>query len=324
MTMKKLFAFAFLALGITEANLAFGQQSSRPSDTRRDDMRRPPEQQRLNDRPQRVGMPSQQEYEQGLINAYKLGSRDGMDNARQLNRNAPPASDDRQFNRNAPPASDGRQGRFSQNRQMVDQQEYNRLRRELEDTKRENARLEKRANRYQAFTGGFYVGANTTRFLGENTGNGDLSGRLGYQAGVFTRFGGRVYGQIGAEYFATSSNYFTPGDGQQLQDITGRINTQWLQIPALVGVKLTQSKRGISGVRLAVGAEYANRLGGSNTINLDNNEIKSGTFLALGNLGFDVGPLMIDLMYHHGLNDAINGFANSRRRSLGVNVGFKF
>lgn len=177
---------------------------------------------------------------------------------------------------------------------------------------------------YKAFTGGIYVGANTTRYRGEDVDGDNPAGRLGYQIGAFVRGGGRLYGQLGVEYFASSSNYFRPGDGSSLSDISGRINTKWLQIPAYVGVKLVQSERGISAVRLAVGAEYANRLSGSNTIDIDNDEIKSGAFLGLVNLGFDIGPVLIDLVYHHGFSDAIEGFNNSQRRAVGVNVGLKF
>ncbi|WP_266365110.1 porin family protein [Tellurirhabdus rosea] len=358
--MKKQVTLALLAVGIAGANVAFGQRDSRTNDNdryRRDNVRpndsrslnnqsmddRRYDDRRMND--QRSGSMSgpmdrsmsTQQYERALINAYKEGYRDGMETARQLGRNdgVAPGFSDRNNRDNRDNRSDSnsgglfggrnnRSGDNSENRNSVDKREYDRLREELDDVKKENEKLEKKADRYKAFTGGFYAGANTTRFLGENAGGNDLSGRLGYQVGVFTRFGGRIYGQLGAEYFATSSNYFSPGDGQNLENITGRINTQWLQIPVLVGVKLAQSKRGISGVRLGVGAEYANRLGGSNTVNIDDNEIKSGTFLALGNLGFDIGPLLIDLVYHHGLNDAIEGFNNSQRRSFGVNVGFKF
>ncbi|WP_234734288.1 PorT family protein [Tellurirhabdus bombi] len=177
---------------------------------------------------------------------------------------------------------------------------------------------------YKAFTGGFYVGANTTRYRGEDVDGDNLSGRLGYQAGVFVRGGGRIYGQIGAEYFASSSNYFREGDGSSLQDITERINVKWLQIPVYLGVKLVESDRGISAIRLAVGAEYANRLSSSSSVSVNEAEIKSGAFLGLANLGFDIGPLLIDLVYHHGFSGAVRGFNDSQRRSLGVNVGFKF
>ena len=61
---------------------------------------------------------------------------------------------------------------------------------------------------YKNFVFGIYAGLNSTKLKGESTG-GDISGRIGYQAGFFVRGGGRLFGQLGAEYFASSSNYFT-------------------------------------------------------------------------------------------------------------------
>lgn len=190
----------------------------------------------------------------------------------------------------------------------------------------------KRTKGYQNFAFGIYAGANTTRFKGEsvNTNGGDLSGRVGYQAGFFVRAGGRVFGQIGAEYFASSSNYFTPGDGQSAQNIQDQINIKYIQVPVYVGYKLLQSDRGVSAVRLQVGLEYANRINStSGKFNLSNDEIKSGTFNGLGQLGFDIGPLLIDLTYHYGFDQSIqavqsSGFAGSQRRILSASVGFKF
>ncbi len=180
---------------------------------------------------------------------------------------------------------------------------------------------------YKAVTVGVYAGVNSTRFKGENVDGDNLTGRIGYQAGVFVRGGGRVYGQIGAEYFASSSNYFKPGDGQTTQAITDQIDVRYIQIPALVGVKVLQSQRGISAIRLAIGAEYANRISSNtNRFNLTNSEVKSGSFNGLGNVGFDFGPVLIDLMYHYGFSDAlqVSGFQGSQRRIVSASVGFKF
>ena len=94
-----------------------------------------------------------------------------------------------------------------------------------------------------------------------------------------------------------------------------------------MGYKLLESDRGLSAIRLQVGGEYANRINSnSNTFNLDKSEIKTGTFNTLGQLGFDIGPLLIDLTYHHGLSDAISrtGFNGSTRRIVSASVGFKF
>jgi uncharacterized membrane protein len=189
---------------------------------------------------------------------------------------------------------------------------------------------------YKNFVFGIYAGLNSTKFKGESANtSGDLSGRLGYQAGFFVRGGGRLFGQLGGEYFASSSNYFTKGDGQSVQSIQDQINIQYIQIPLYIGYKLLESDRGISAIRLQAGLEYANRISSSSgKFNLTNDEIKSGTFNALGQLGFDIGPLLIDLTYHHGLSDSIKnpvsggttstGFAGSQRRIISASVGFKF
>ncbi|WP_461133246.1 porin family protein [Spirosoma lituiforme] len=187
---------------------------------------------------------------------------------------------------------------------------------------------------YKNFVFGIYAGLNSTKLKGEATG-GDISGRLGYQAGFFVRGGGRLFGQLGAEYFASSSNYFTRNDGQTISQIQDQINIQYVQIPVYIGYKLLESDRGISAIRLQVGLEYANRINSnSGQFNLSNSEIKSGTFNGLGQLGFDIGPLLIDLTYHYGLSDSIKnptngsttstGFAGSARRILSASVGFKF
>ncbi len=181
---------------------------------------------------------------------------------------------------------------------------------------------------YKNFTFGVYAGGNSTRFQGENVDGSQLSGRLGYQLGFFVRGGGRLFGQIGAEYMTSSSEFYQPGDGKVngIKDITGNVDQQYLQVPAYVGVKLAQSERGISGVRLQVGAEFATPLArNANITNLTNNSFNDATLNGLANVGFDAGPLLIDFVYHYGFQNALkDNTTNSQRRVLGVNVGFKF
>ncbi len=112
---------------------------------------------------------------------------------------------------------------------------------------------------YKNFAFGLYAGLNSTKLMSENT-NGENSGRVGYQAGFFVRGGGRFFGQIGAEYFASSSTYFTESDGLTPRQIRDRIDIRYIQVPVYVGVKLLESERGLSAVRLQVGGEYANRI----------------------------------------------------------------
>ncbi|GAB3759004.1 outer membrane beta-barrel protein [Spirosoma pomorum] len=181
---------------------------------------------------------------------------------------------------------------------------------------------------YKNFAFGIYAGLNSTKLPGEsNSSNGNISGRLGYQAGFFVRGGGRLFGQVGAEYFASSSNYFTAGSGQSASSIQDQINIQYVQVPVYIGYKITESDRGISAVRVQLGVEYANRINSnSNSFNVSNAEIKSGTFNGLGQVGFDAGPVFLDLTYHYGFSDAIQGtgFNGSARRILSASVGFKF
>ena len=185
---------------------------------------------------------------------------------------------------------------------------------------------------YKNFVFGIYAGLNTTKLRGEGTtvSGGNFNGRLGYQAGFFVRGGGRLFGQLGAEYFASSSNFFATGSGQSAKSIQSQIDVQYVQIPAYIGYKLIQSDRGISAIRLQLGLEYANRINSnSGDFNLSKSEIKSGTFNGLGQLGFDAGPLFLDLTYHYGFDNSVNalnmsGFQGSQRRILSASVGFKF
>jgi len=191
----------------------------------------------------------------------------------------------------------------------------------------EVAERQERRENYKNFTFGLYGGANSTRFEGEDVGGNDLAGRLGYQLGIFVRGGGRVYGQIGAEYLTSSSDFYRAGDGQvgSIEDITSNVDQKYLHIPAYIGVKLAQSERGVSAVRLQIGAEYATPLGvGDNEFNFQQRDFRAATVNGLANLGFDAGPLFIDFVYHYGFADVLKDVTNTKRRVLGVNLGFKF
>lgn len=188
-------------------------------------------------------------------------------------------------------------------------------------------RKERREN-YKNFTFGVYGGANSTRFEGESVEGNNLSGRLGYQLGFFVRGGGRIYGQIGAEYLTSSSEFYQAGGTDtttSVKEIIGNVDQKYLHIPAYIGVKLAQSDRGVSAVRLQVGAEYAAPLGvNNNAFNFQQGDFRAATINGLANLGFDAGPLALDFVYHYGFADVIENTTNTKRRILSVNVGVKF
>jgi len=183
---------------------------------------------------------------------------------------------------------------------------------------------------YKAVSFGIYTGLNSTRFRGEDVNSDDFRGRLGYQLGAYLRFGGRVFGQVGAEYLASSSRFYQRGDGSSLQEIRDNIAFKSLHIPAYIGIKLAESDRGISAVRLQGGVEY------STTLDVDNNrfdfrrdDFQKAVWNGVGNVGFDIGIFTIDVVYHHGFadvwRDGVNpNRPNGQRRIWALNLGLKF
>lgn len=183
---------------------------------------------------------------------------------------------------------------------------------------------------YKAVSFGVYGGLNSTRFRGEEVNSEDFNGRLGYQLGAYLRAGGRIYGQIGAEYLASTSKFYQQGSGTTLTDIRDNIAFKSLHIPAYIGIKLLQSDRGISALRLQGGVEY------STTLDIDNNEFdfkkddfRKGVWNGVGNVGIDVGIVSLDLVYHHGFadvwKDGVNpNRPNGQRRIWALNLGLKF
>ena len=293
--MRNLSKAALVAAGVISTGLAFGQQNSyddRYNSDRRDQRRY-----------ERQG---ERRYNEAIDNRREYNRRE-EENPRYDNRYQDRVGDDRSF----------------------DERDLSRAYDEgFEDGQRsqEVSERQERHQDYKHFTFGLYGGINSTRFQGETVDSKNLTGRLGYQLGFFVRGGGRIYGQVGAEYLTSSSQFFTPGDGQVngVKDITGNIDQRYLQIPAYIGVKLAQSDRGVSGIRLAVGAEYATPLStDKNDFNLGNADFQAATVNGLVNLGFDAGPIMLGFVYHHGFADVLAS-GNSKRRILSVNVGIKF
>ncbi|GAB4032262.1 hypothetical protein [Spirosoma gilvum] len=259
-------------------------------------------------------------------------SRDQRRYDRQSDRDRERVIDERRdYNRRSDesPRYDNRyEDRYDNNRRFSEEDLSKAYDEGFEDGMRnqEVSERQERREKYKHFTFGIYAGANSTRFEGESVDSKKLTGRLGYQLGFFVRGGGRVYGQIGAEYLTSSSEFYRAGDGQagSVGDITANIDQRYLHVPAYIGVKLAQSDRGVSAVRLAVGAEYATPLStDKNDFNLGNADFQAATINGLVNLGFDAGPIMLSFVYHYGFADVLSS-GNSQRRILGVNLGVKF
>ncbi|MVM31297.1 hypothetical protein GO755_14735 [Spirosoma sp. HMF4905] len=296
--MKTFTKTALLVAGVCSTSFVLGQQNSNNDryDYNRNDSR---DQRRYNQRDER-------QY------------NNAIDERREYNRR----------NEEYPRYDNRYEGRIGDNRQFDERDLSKAYDEGFEDGQRSQEVSERQEHHqnYKHFTFGVYGGANSTRFEGETVNGQGLTGRLGYQLGFLVRAGGRIYGQIGAEYLASSSQFFKPGDGQVngVSDITANIDQRYLHIPAYIGVKLAQSDRGVSAVRLAVGGEYATPLStDKNDFNLGNADFQAATINGLVNLGFDAGPIMLDFVYHYGFADVLTS-GNSKRRILGVNLGFKF
>ncbi|UHG90286.1 hypothetical protein [Spirosoma oryzicola] len=295
--MKKSLNAALLLAGVCSAGLALGQQNS------------------YNDRYDRDYRPSRRDerrmYEERIDERREFNQRND-DNRRYDNRYEDRMGNSRNYGR------------------MFDERDLSKAYDEGFEDGQRSVEVEERKQRrenYKNFTLGIYAGANSTRFEGEDVQGNNLSGRLGYQLGFFVRGGGRVYGQIGAEYLTSSSDFFRAGDGQVngISDITSNVDQKYIHVPAYIGVKIAQSERGISGVRLQIGAEYAAPLGvNNNAFNFSQSDFAAATVNGLANIGFDAGPLFLDFVYHYGFADVLNNVSNTKRRILGVNLGVKF
>jgi len=292
--MKKSVNATLLLAGVCSAGLALGQQNS------------------YNDRYDRDYRTTRR-YEQKLD--------DRFDERRDYNRRSDENS--RYDNR-----YEERMGRSRYYGPMFNERDLSRAYDEGYEDGRKSLEVEERKEHrenYKNFTFGLYGGANSTRFEGEDVRGNKLSGRLGYQLGFFVRGGGRVFGQIGAEYLTSSSDFYQAGDGSTLSDITSNVDQKYIHVPAYIGVKVAQSERGISGVRIQVGAEYAAPLGvNNNAFNFSQSDFAAATVNGLANIGFDAGPLFLDFVYHYGFADVLNNVSNTKRRILGVNLGVKF
>lgn len=299
--MKSTVKALLLVVGVCSTNLAFSQRNS--YDDRYDDRndRQSRRDERRNDRQRDDDFDDRREF-----------MRRSEENRRYDNRYEDRRGDDRNYG------------------QMFDERDLSKAYDEGYQDGRRSVEVDQRRERrenYKNFTFGLYGGANSTRFQGEDVQGNSLAGRLGYQLGFFVRGGGRVYGQIGAEYLTSSSDFYQPGDGKVngVKDITSNVDQKYLHIPAYIGVKLAQSERGVSAVRLQIGAEYATPLGvGNNEFNFRQSDFRAATVNGLANVGFDAGPLFIDFVYHYGFADVLKTASNTKRRILGVNLGFKF
>lgn len=168
---------------------------------------------------------------------------------------------------------------------------------------------------------GIYAGVNFSRFINEPIPDGAF--RAGWQAGIYGRTGGTIFGQLGVEYRTSTSNLVRSGTGQPTQspsEIRGQIDQQFVAIPAYVGVRVG----GALGLRLQVGAELSTLVvNSSNEFGIGKDDVRRTLLNGLGGVGINLGPLTLDAVYNLGLQNVFDN-QDTKRRMLAFNLGFRF
>ncbi len=172
---------------------------------------------------------------------------------------------------------------------------------------------------------GIYAGVNFSQFVNEQ--KPAKSYRPGYQVGLYYRSPGTIFGQIGAEYRASSSNLISTASGSGTttgtvsNELKSNIDQRFLAIPVYVGTRIG----GALGLRLQVGAELASLVGVSkNDFNLGSDDLKRTILNGLAGVGINLGPLTLDAVYNHGFVQVFDKTADTKRNILAVNVGLRF
>lgn len=167
---------------------------------------------------------------------------------------------------------------------------------------------------------GVYAGFNSSTYINEPV-NQSSRARFGYQIGVYGRSAGTVFGQIGAEFRASSVELIDRvGTGPTPREIVGSVDHYFLAVPAYIGVRIGEAL----GLRLQAGGELSAHVGNKgNVFNLGSDDVNRIIFGGLLNAGINLGPVTLDAFYNRGL---VNVFKNAdiKRNMFGFNVGLRF
>ncbi|GAB3992110.1 hypothetical protein GCM10028807_24460 [Spirosoma daeguense] len=168
---------------------------------------------------------------------------------------------------------------------------------------------------------GIYAGVNFSRFRNEPIPDGAY--RAGWQAGIYGRTAGTVFGQLGVEYRTSTSNLVRSGTGQTSQtpsQIRGQIDQQFVAIPAYVGLRIG----GALGLRIQAGAELSTLVvNSSNEFGIGRDDVRRTLLNGLGGVGINLGPLTLDAVYNVGLQNVFDN-NDTKRNMLAFNLGFRF
>ncbi len=170
---------------------------------------------------------------------------------------------------------------------------------------------------------GVYAGVNFSRFVQEPINDGSY--RAGWQAGIYGRTGGTVFGQLGLEYRNSTTNLIRPRSGsslpsQSVDNISGQINQHFIAIPAYVGLRIGSAL----GLRVQAGGELSTLVRNpNNEFGIGADDFERAMFNGLLGAGINLGPLTLDAVYNHGFSQVFTD-ADTKRNILMLNLGFRF
>ena len=150
---------------------------------------------------------------------------------------------------------------------------------------------------------------------------------LGYQAGVFARFGGKLYLQPEL-YLGTKGNEYTGiQTNGSITDVKGNIKFTTLDVPLLLGTKIGTNKlnlRFMGGPIISFILDENNSLGAAYNQVSDFGNYKNQTLGLQAGAGFDLGNLTLDARYEAGLSNISKSEKyNQQQRLFHLSLGLK-
>lgn len=173
---------------------------------------------------------------------------------------------------------------------------------------------------------GFHAGINTSKFATELSGDStDVSARIGWQAGIMLRYGGRFFVESHLELGQSTIGLITPDTS--LVNIETKVYRSFVTIPVMLGYKLFQSPDGSSSFRIMAGAEAMAILKtkiDENLFYFTQDDFEPFSFAAYGGIGADLWIVRLDLGLHYGLTPMLQTDDNSYNMMTTFNVGITF
>lgn len=150
---------------------------------------------------------------------------------------------------------------------------------------------------------------------------------LGYQAGVFARFGGKLYLQPEL-YLGTKGNEYTGiQTNGSITDVKGEIKFTTLDVPLLLGTKIGTNKlnlRFMGGPIISFILDEDNSLGAAYNQVSDFGNYKNQTLGLQAGAGIDLGNLTFDARYEAGLSNISKSEKyNQQQRLFHLSLGLK-